>query len=381
MKRLVLLGVSLALILSCFIVNGSKQGIHAGAGFGFGKSVDNPEELLPLLEFIVGGDSSDGFLENSEADFPIVTLSNDVVTIPENLSAESSREMFNTFFTTTLAFSKDKNSKKDKDDDDDDKKKKSKNEYESATISIETNLSASSSRGTQKMSRSMTIYITEDATFYRSKGQTSINISYQTVDKDSKYGSTKTEYQKTAAIFDIDILRMDDEMYFYFREFSMSSNDGSMQIKNEYREKWIEMPDFFVSDIVSLDSQNRSAFRTMGELIEMLLDSGDYKKSDKIIELDEGELSDLYDEELDGNTSVNFKMDFSSPATPMISYAIGYSEDTSGSVKANETIVFSNVNNTVISFNDSCVDVEADTEKECEKLFLIYEVDEDDRDD
>ena len=370
MKRLVLLGVSLALILSCFIVNGSKQGIHAGAGFGFGKSVDNPEELLPLLEFIVGDDSSDGFLEDSDADFPIVTLSNDIVTIPENLSAENTQEMFNTFFTTTLAS---KNNKKDEDDDD--KKKKSKNEYDSATISIETNLSATSSRGTQKMSRSMTIYITEDATFYRSKGQTSINISYQTVDKDSKYGSTKTEYQKTAAIFDIDILRMDDETYLYFREFSMSSNDGSMQIKNEYREKWIEMPDFFVSDIVSLDSQNRSAFYTMGELIAMIMDSGDYKKSDKIIELDEGELSDLYDEELDGNTSVNFKMDFSSPATPMISYAIGYSEDTSGSVKANETIVFSNVNNTVISFNDSCVDVEADTEKECEKLFLIYEVD------
>ena len=386
MKRLILLAVSLALMLSCFLVNTSNQGVKTGTGFGFGEKIENPEELEPLLYFLLDGEDYEGLLENTDNKYSVITLYNDPDEIADNAFDDDEEEIEEENEEESEEESEEKTEKKTEKKTSKKETSKKSSEYESATMSFETSATASGSGSggshTSSGTRSMIVYITEDATFYRTKGQTTT--------KQTKSTSEGTKTYKTSAIFDMDIVRIDNTSYIYFREFSVSSTQGSMQVRSEYKGKWIEMPESFLSGIESIDDQNREALSTMGELIDIIIEAKAFGEGDKSIEVDENEINRLYKKVSDGNGSLidvdrgqkmNFKLDFSSPSTPVVAYSIsadissgGYSQKVTGS----QTITISNVNNTIVSFDDSCVVERIEEDDEIDEVFLIYEVEDED---
>ena len=128
----------------------------------------------------------------------------------------------------------------------------------------------------------------------------------------------------------------------------------------------------------------------MGELIDIIIEAKAFGEGDKSIEVDENEINRLYKKVSDGDGSLidvdrgqkmNFKLDFSSPSTPVVAYSIsadisssGYSQKVTGS----QTITISNVNNTIVSFDDSCVVERIEEDDEIDEVFLIYEVEDED---
>lgn len=383
MKRLVLLCVSVTLLLSCFVVNGNKKGLQIGTGIGLGEKIESPEDFLSLLDFLSGGKIFEE-IEKIDNTPSVMRLSSNTDSIPENVLDEASESSSETSFEIVTDSFTDESETEETEAD---KKKK----FQSATISIETNLDSQAKKSgvsvlDQKLSRSLVMYVSEDATFYRSKGQTYI---YQVVEKQKMWDGRLikyTEYNHTSGIFDMDILKTNSSCYMYFREFSFSTDDMSIQIRGEYRGKWIEMSEDAVDQMVSIDSENRDVLTGLGALIYIIIKYEAFDEGDKTIQLDENDINRLYKKIADTESNpINdgkaiFKLDFTSPNTPMVSSTSDIyksANDVEQNIRKSEMIVFSNINNTEISFNESCVEICIENEDEYEKVFLINEVEKD----
>ena len=385
MKRLVLLCVSVTLLLSCFVVNGNKKGLQIGTGIGLGEKIESPEDFLSLLDFLSGGKVFEEIEKTEKIDnMPsVMRLSSSTGSIPENVLDEASESSSETSFEIVTDSFTDESETEETEAD---KKKK----FQSATISIETNLDSQAKKSgvsvlDQKLSRSLVMYVSEDATFYRSKGQTYI---YQVVEKQKRQDGRLikyTEYNHTSGIFDMDILKTNSSCYMYFREFSFSTDDMSIQIRGEHRGKWIEMSEDAVDQMVSIDSENRDVLMGLGALIYIIIKYEAFDEGDKTIQLDENDINRLYKKIADTesnpiNGKAIFKLDFTSPNTPMVSSTSDIYKSANNveqNIRKSEMIVFSNINNTEISFNESCVEICIENEDEYEKVFLINEVEKD----
>lgn len=361
MKKIVIFIVSIALFISCFAFSTKSGGIVAGAGMGTNEKVENVEELAELIEFLMQQNYDDEASSNG----------GDMISNNQGSSVEY------------LA-------------------KKSKNKYKSATVTITTALRASSSSSypkytggfrssKQELDRELTLYFTDDGTFYKSKG-------YYSVSTENDDGKISTETFK----FDVDILVMDDETYINIREWVMSSDSYSMQIKYENINRWIEMPLYYVDGFIDLDDANREVLGEMGQFLDYLIESDEVDDSDKHISIDEYDFSKIYEdisgEEMDiKDYELDFTCDLSSPTTPYISivsktdkkdthkvpdYYNGNAQEitvnTTNKVKNSQELVISNIDNTVISFDYGSVEISVEDDDEFEDLFIIEERSEDD---
>ena len=336
MKKVVLAGISVVLLIACLIMCGVGNGVRVGAGFGFGDSIEEPEDLVKLIGFVTGGKT-------------------------RNLSASSSS---GDMFQNLASFD-------DFDDEDDDEK------YTSATIEIESSLSSSSRREIQtsdmsttintystELTRKMQVYITEDGTFYRSKGRV----------------RSANNDRVSISLFDVDIYKTDDgDVYFYFRELSLADYTESIQIKNEYKNKWIELPEEVASMLSGVDSQNMSSLSTIGDYISVLIDTGEFDNTDSI-RIDENDITSISEKHgLSffglGDSKVDFRVDLSTADAPSVYlgvYASGESPSDNSS-KSTDMITFLNINNTVVSFDKSDIDVKASEIDDADDIFLIHE--------
>ena len=321
MKKIILTGVSAVLVIVCLIMCASGNGVRVGAGFGFGDSIEEPEDLLDLLDFVSGGGNMKGV----------------------SARAYSEDEMFQ-----NLALS----------DDEEDRE----NKYTSVTVEVESNASVS---GISSVNRNLQMYITEDGTFYRSKGDVS-----------SESASSGTALM-SGSMFDMDIYKTNDgDVYCYFREFYTVNNYQSIQIRNEYKKKWIELPSEVSSFVLSVDSQNMGILSTMRDIILVLIEDGRFENEDSV-KIDEEELSTILAKNEShylsfGGYEVDFRVDLSSEDIPSIYLGL-YSDDEFDSKAdsgATDIITFSNINNTVISFDKSDVDIFAKDFDSSEDIFL-----------
>lgn len=312
MKKIIISCVSAILLISCFIVGIVGNGVRVGAGFGFGDSIKSPDDLIDLLEFVAADNGNRSLRFN-----------------------DSSEGMFQ-----KLKFS---------DDDDDDNEK-----YTSVTVDIDTNMSYEASGTSISLDRNMKMYITESGVFYSSKG--------------TMYTNSAAENYVMSVIFDVDVYKTDDEVYFCFKEYSIASKTENVQIRNEYKSKWIEISEDMVFDIVdSADSQNQTTLSLFGDIISVLIDEEEFKDGDKLVKLDKKQLNDVLSKGGAGNLGlsgekIDFRVDLSSADKPSVLLSID---------KTMESFAFCNINNTVISFNESSVDITEDDYDDPEDLFLI----------
>ena len=140
MKKFILLGVSIGLIIACLLVGNSSK-ISVGPGMGIKHKVKNIEELANVLEFLVEQNE-----DNATSSLMLNTPTQDITLLSDNGENMSVKQ---------LASSKSK-------------------KYTSATLSIASNASVSSSNeygsAYTSLNREMTVFVTKKATLYQSKG-------------------------------------------------------------------------------------------------------------------------------------------------------------------------------------------------------------------
>ena len=131
--------------------------------------------------------------------------------------------------------------------------------YTSATVRVTSSIKAKSSStnsrltngvtsSTQTLERELTCYVTEEATYYESKGVSNVRIYY--------------DYEETKEIvtFDMDIMVTKENCFINFHEFSCVTEKGSVAIKAENKDKWINMPYVVVESFIDIDLENREVF-------------------------------------------------------------------------------------------------------------------------
>ena len=356
-RKIVNLSLALILILVCvisFAIDGATA--KAGAGYGFDTSIKTIDELLTVFEFIsqdsIAGESVMRALEGTNVITPLASIS----------------ESQDKFFERREGYT-----------------------HSSATVHISTRLSASTkssdyelSNGiveiNQSLERELTAFLTEDATYYISEG-----IFYLYTKNQSKYSSNENI---TISKFNVHFYCCEEGTYARFNEFTQADSSFDMQIKNKNSGKWIELPLELASTLIDVDYENREVLSSMGQMLDFLIENGEIDKLDRSVSFDEKEIADIFDKS--SNTpfdptdkEVEFSIDLSNPTAPSLYSNSVLDSDSEGGkisrkIKLENNIVIKNIDNTVIKFKDSYVDIKTEKREEFEKLFIIEERSEDD---
>lgn len=381
-KRIISLVLSVVTLVACFVVNArNTASLIVGPGSGVDEPFESAEDLSDFLAFVAERDAS-----NIGGAYKL--LANE------------------------LAYDEDE-------DEENSEKKRSK--YESATISISTHINASSSSSNsdysggmisldQNVNRQLDIYITEDETFYVSKGVFSISRVYSS--------SSSSDLVN----FNIEIYMEDDEVYLMFHDFlyveqSERTNDGeeikyqmSQRIKPSMKDRWIEVTSMIAASFLEIDSENREVMQSLKEMLDFLDECDALDENTGYTELNSDELNDLYKEWAEENdpgsadkdmipedTEVKLTVDLSNATNPYISVVNvmdydetekytnyddaynPYEESVRITRKINrvEEINIRNVNNTVINMDTSNISLSVDEDDFEDDLFIKKETDDD----
>lgn len=267
-------------------------------------------------------------------------------------------------------------------------------EHTSVTVNIKTNLYASSKSNNSKytgglvsseqtLDRDLTLYMTEDATFYDSVGMTSVYSSY----KDSD--TNESRENSTFARWNMRILVDGDKSYVSITELLYSSSTktfkSTRQLKSENVDKWYELPVSMVDDLIDVDYENREVLDSINDIFEQLIEEEVIDGTEEHISLDEQDFARIDDSISTDDYTLDFEVDLSNSTSPTIySYALRNSSDTrkvgeyesvtiDNYIRNEQTLVFSNIDNTAIKFNTNVVKDTLSSEDEFEKLFIANE--------
>lgn len=352
MKKIVLLSVSLILAISCLIcATTANNTVIAGMGMGTNEKIEDADALNELFGCLLG--------ENAE---------------DEALVGDQSVQKWN------LLSSKNKN-------DDFIHLLGGNSKYTSATITVNSYAQSSydndNGKSSQTLSRELTVYMTEDATFYETRGHIVQNVIEHTGDNSEResFESRKTHYTFD---FDMSILVLDKETaYVSFKEFLLTTqylmtiykgdNNEFRQIKPINTNRWIEMPYEFVEEILDIDSINRELLSEFKEILGFLMEAGEISPEDTSITLNEGDFARLAShfkntpiKPSGPKDKIEVSFNLASPTSPYIAYVISNND-----YSISEQITIKNINNTVINFDKDMVDIKAEDENSFDKLFII----------
>lgn len=368
MKKYVLLGISLVLVVACVFCGIEKrETIIAGPGTGLDYALKDSNELSDVLLFLFAGNER----ENSLKSMNVVNL----------LSTDEGESQISVPSDEPENWS---------------------DKYSSATVTILTRQSSSSSSSHPKhtnhimssdhsINRELTIYITEDAIFYQSKG-----IFRESTTRENENREVETDNIRFN--FDMQIMSMGGEsVYANFKSFSYEDNEESRQIKYKSIGKWIKIPQTMVDEFIDIEVWNGDILQSFGELLDYLVESGEIEADDTYVALDEYDLVQLSDDFLfteylipsndPEEMNVTFSYDLTSPNVPYISYLMSYNDETSlpvqntngsidqvtvtNNIASSSQFIIKNINNTVVSFDVDNVEYTANTQEEFDKLFTI----------
>jgi len=308
LKRFGGLIVSLALLLSCFMFGFSaKAAVQAGAGNGEDFAVESVADLGEILEFV--NENSDGY------------------SLGENQRHTSATLDIETFMTYKKSV-----------------------ELAPGEQGLTDSL--------QKLDRTLKMYLTEDATYYETKGSVSVSTTHRVLNEDDEM-ENKTAY--VDFVFDMNILRYNNSAYFYIKQFVYSNNEESRYIKLRNTYRWIEGPMELVDAVVNVDNDNRSRLSELQYVIEYFLEEGKIDSDAKFLHVDTEDFFGNKNEEF----LVDYKIDCSSDTAPRLS-----AEMNDGSF-IREKIVISNIDNTEVSFDEENIEISAKTNQAFDDLFLI----------
>ncbi len=289
MKKYLLIFLSVALLTTSFVWSNGwlAKPVKAGAGDGTNTPVETIAELSNVIEFIenrfLGGFS----LANS-------------VTEPSSQPLASKKPIA----------------------------------HNSATLVEKTNMVTKE----LVMERDFTLYLTEDASYYVSRGFMSMETPYQTMEQS----------------FDMLIYTDAEHVIIKFNELNMSGASRSIDqngrlteweyfttsVNPNYIGKWVALDSTTGNQFIEmLDSMNRETYNLLKEYVDSVYEN-EYKKNDTLYTLTK---------EINSGVTADIELDFSDAEEAVLDLSFTYAE--SKDYYALDTLKFMNVDNTVIHFD------------------------------
>ena len=320
MKRYVLMAVALLLIVASIIhlPENAKPAVVAGPGDGENFEVENIKDLRDVLSF---------FEQRNNAGVAFSSGNSSVLLSEEIEDKPSSKHTSMTLFEETSLSSFVTN--------------KVTTDYVYKTVST-TSI---------KMNRTLTVYMTENKSYYVSKGYITINHDdFENSDNDLK----------TKIVFDMQIYVTKTKTIMKFNVFDYNSNANDITIDlTGYIGKWLEVPEEFGAVIFSLaDQMNRNTLSVIQGWIDN--DMEGFDKVDRKYTLKQTTLK-----EDDTVTTV----DLNDPENPFIGVKINGKSDSypGDSMRMTDNLTISNIDNTVIEADFT--NVEKLSEEEMMEIF------------
>ena len=184
-----------------------------------------------------------------------------------------------------------------------------------------------------EMSRNLTCYIVDDASYYVSRGSISTVVN---------------EVERNTFVFDIEIYVDDDTALLKFNTFV--SDAKKFPDFNNILGKWVELPPEVASEFITMiDQSNRSLFNQLAEFINDGIENDEYSEKKDVYTFD----FDFYGED-DGKISV----DLSDPVEPFLDCVIDSSGENGEYIEMKDKFICMNIDNTVINIdiNDSVIE-------------------------
>ncbi len=358
---MLLLILAVAILISVFIVHTQfKEPVVAGAGWKPNYKVRDLEDLSEVLEF----------------------LSNQIEDDSENDSAAIERNSR----LLSLLLAKDNDETK----------------HTSAKITVDTKQSDYSSCSNHKYSggvksarqsldRQMVVYITEDATFYETRG----SCSYlRTVYEDETFKDKFTNLS-----WDMELANIDGEVFCKILSFTYSDNAGTMQIKGENSNKWISAPMDCIG-LLTVDAFNREFLSYFAEMLDYISEYDKIDANKKTIKINEKQWNDLIDSvgedegTLGKGQTLDFEINRTSASAPRFTSTTTTDisdnheiKDWQGNItevvytsqqsSVYQKMTISNIDNTIVSFDKDIVSIEVNSQEEFEELFWHTEKEDD----
>ena len=183
----------------------------------------------------------------------------------------------------------------------------------------------------------MVIYVTEDASYYVSKGNYSVNY-HDNRNSDESYNMTM--------IFDAKIYIDSDRVLFKFDQLEVYSNqEDDVNVKDKLVGKWIEVPIDSSMDVFGMiDVGNRDAFSYIGDIIEKASEDKDTEKNGNIYTVNHTIMNE---------NDTELKINLSDPENPCMIMLVDNNEDNKDTLYMYAVSTFRNIDNTVIDINVS----------------------------
>lgn len=350
-KKIISLVVSLALLVTAIVTTSSKNATAiAGPGGGKNEKIENVQEVITALSFFL----NDGKESLEDASTTVMLGSSDIGGL-------------------ALALSDDLNV----------------NGHKSATITISTRMDSSSTysapsvRRSQKatVNRTLTLYITENETYYESKGE--FFTSYDSGDDKST----------TFCKFNMLIYVEEDTTYACFKELLMVQPSQTVQIKAENIGRWMKLPPEAFEELIDVDESNRETFASIADLLNVLISTGEITPDDKAVSIDSSDwerIVDSYEKEMPPTQfdkfDVDFDVDLSLATEPYLSIVATMDDkqeynDQKATNKATEDIriTMRNIDNTIINFDEDLISLSFDNEKDFNSVVIIKKIEKEDK--
>ncbi|MGM9643692.1 MAG: hypothetical protein ACI3X1_01255 [Eubacteriales bacterium] len=343
MKKYIITIASAVLALAALFtfINSPAAAVTAGPGNGRDDEVEDFEDLYSLLDFFTGKTNEDNKEIKNKYDVSFLSFTDDESDSEAPLKKIKTKKHTSVTYTEFSDMSMEMTHKRTEYYD-----SNSKPYY---VITGKTKV---------QFRRSLTIYITEDASYYISKGN--INSSY--TDNSDSDNSGKSSFD-----FDMEIFFKEDIALIKFNTFIMSSNKQTTSIKDEYIGKWIKMSKDIGQELLSsIDQYNRETLSEIQEIIENEIlgsEESEFKEKDNIFTLK------------DNNLGIDVTVDLSNITCPSIEFIMDEdSEDSEDHSYLLDVMTFENIDNTVINMNTDSDDIIAlDNPDDFENLFDVSE--------
>lgn len=336
--------VALLIAAIVFLPVNMHSGVTAGAGNGTNEKINDPEELLDLLDFIANSGSSDLSIKSTDP-------------LTHSLSVDGS-------YGSVV------------------KGDNGWEEYDSVTIHensvsvISSNYSYDGEYSNQKykLTRQLSIKITEEASYYSSVGY----LTSVSTDSDDDGSSVALSFDME---FFID--HDSDETYMKVNNWTMIGNNA-ISFSEKIIGKWVYFESGVDNIISSVDVLNRDMFDMLGKIIMKAIDDDSFEEngSDRYtISNDDIQaylgIANAGSDDIDGNCE--FSLDFSKADKPKVHMLINAGNSSSGSYGSygsrysSKTSVVSQVEYTFEHINNTIVEMNRNED--------IIEIDEDDMED
>ncbi len=337
-KYLIAIIAAILVVVSLFSTAiSANQGVRVGAGNGENSKVEDMEDLYSLLEFIMNRKSSDRSKEINNGSTPLLLASRN----SDDISSSENEHKSVTIIEDTVVERTDIFRTPYYNDYSDEPRYRD------------------SGKSYVRLVRELKGYVTEDATYYISKG---------TLEKRSEtyaYQDIKATFTDIYFDFDMHIYIGDNEAFIKINRYNYSLSDEEkteeQTIRSEYVGKWIQLTSKdAISIFASTDDANGQFLSMIKELIEYgVIKDVEPEDEDQYPEFErEGdiyiatqEFKDEKDEKVTGDMKLTINLsEYKSPYLELK----GLNEDGGFRSFMLDTITFCNIDNTIVDFNGEC---------------------------